>query len=162
MKIFNTILLGAILLYCSSCKEKSTAPETTADIVFSGYSTTCLSHGISKVSVDSLVYSFTDSLVIDYLIEANCCPNSNRFILGYGINLDTLTIQIADTGRSECNCVCSYNTHFVFSNLSDDHYFVRRIHSWREYYPVGYSDPDYGKYTVGYDTTYLGEVFRSH
>lgn len=144
------------LVFSFSCKDNSTGPNTGANVLFSGYSSKCLSNGLSKVaSSDSLSYSFVDSLVINYLIEANCCPDSDRFVLGYSINQDTLAIQIADTDQSTCKCVCSYNTHFVFLNLTGDHYYLNLIYSWRDYLQVG-------EYTTYYDTTSLGEVFQTH
>ena len=156
MKSTRFIIIILCLVFSFSCKDKSTGPNTGAEVLFSGSSSKCLSNGLAKVaSVDSLFYSFIDSLVIDYLIAGNCCPDSNRFVLGYGINQDTLAIQIADTAQSVCKCVCSYNTHFVFSNLTNDHYFLKLIYSYRDYLQVG-------EYTTYYDTTSLGEVSRTH
>lgn len=150
------IIIMLCLVFSFSCKDKSTGPNTGAHVLFSGYSSKCLSDGLTKVaSIDSLSYSFVDSLVIDYFIGANCCPDSNRFVLGYGINQDTIAIQIADTAQSVCKCVCFYDTHFAFSNLSSDHYFLRLIHSYRDYL-------QFGEFTTYYDTASLGEVFRTH
>ncbi len=159
LKSFTPILLGASLLFCPSCKEKVTGPETSLPVVFSGYSTKCLSHGIAKMSfVDSLVYIFSDSLVIDDP-ETTSCSNTYPFAPGYNLRLDTLTLIIADTTLASANCFCGYNVHFAFSNLPDDRYTVVRIRSWKEHDLT----PPYSpyKYVTMFDTTYLGEVFRS-
>ena len=158
MKSLHAFLLGVILLYCWSCKEKVTGPETTTPIVFAGFSTICLSHGIQKISsVDSLVYTFTDSLVIDDA-ETTSCSKGYPFAPRYSVHLDTLTLTVADTLLASANCICAYNVHFSFSNLPDNNYYVIRIRSWIEPDPTAPSYPY--KFVTYYDTTYLGDVSR--
>ena len=159
MKSCTPFVLGASLLFCSSCREKVTGPESTIPIVFSGYSTPCLSHGVAKTSSgDSFVYLFTDSLVIDEAETASCASNY-AFAPGYVIRVDTLLLTVADTLSASANCFCGYDVHFSFSNLPDDRYTIVRIRSWKEHDLT----PPYSpfKFLTMYDTTYIGEVVRS-
>lgn len=159
MKSYTPFVLGASLLFLASCKEKVTGPETTIPIVFAGYSTQCLSHGIAKISsAGSFVYLFTDSLVIDDA-ETTSCSTTYPFAPGYALHPDTLTLVAADTLLASANCFCAYNVHFAFSNLPYDRYVVIRIRSWKEHDLT----PPYSPYNylTLYDTTYLGEVVRS-
>jgi hypothetical protein len=133
------IIFGFLVVLCLSCKEKATNPETQTPISFSSQYSKCLSHGLAKArGLDSLfTYTFVDSLVIDFSVNANCCPDSNRFIVTHSIGTDTLIISVADTARSLCNCICLYMIHASFGNLSKDNYTVRcRVGNSH-----GYDDP---------------------
>jgi len=133
------VTLGFIVFLCFSCKDKSTNPETQSTISFSSQSSKCLSHGLAKSSgLDSVfTYSFTQSLIIDFSVNANCCPDSNRFNISNIIRADTLIVSVADTARSLCHCICLYMIHVEFGNLPNDHYVVRcRIGNSQ-----GYDDP---------------------
>jgi hypothetical protein len=140
MKITAMIVtLGFIVFLCFSCKDKSTNPGTQSPISFSSQSSKCLSNGLSKNSgLDSVfTYSFTQNLIIDFSVNTNCCPDSNRFNISNIIGTDTLIVSVADTARSLCNCICLYMIHVEFGNLSNDHYVVRcRIGNSQ-----GYDDP---------------------
>jgi hypothetical protein len=133
------VTLGFIVILFFSCKDKSTNPATQSSISFSSQYSRCLSHGLSKSSgIDSVfTYSFTQNLIIDFSVFANCCPDSNRFNITNIIGTDTLIISVADTARSQCNCICLYMIYVEFGNLSNDHYVVRcRIGNSQ-----GYDDP---------------------
>jgi hypothetical protein len=121
------VTLGFLVFLCLSCNEKSTNPDNQSGISFSSRYSTCLSHGLSKSSgLDSVfTYSFTDSLVIDFSVIANCCPDSNRFVVTESAGTDTLVISVADTAENLCYCICTYMVHASFGNLPSDHYVVR-------------------------------------
>ena len=140
MKLTSMIAASGFFIFvCFSCKDKSTNTGTQPPISFSSQSSNCLSHGLSKSGgLDSVfTYSFTQSLIIDFSVNANCCPDSNRFNISNIIGKDTLIISVADTARSLCYCNCLYMIHVEFGNLSNDHYVVRcRIGNSQ-----GYDDP---------------------
>lgn len=121
------IFLGSFILLLFSCKEKSTGPENQSPVSFTSQYSKCLSNALAKSnSVDSIfTYSFYDTLIIDFSVIVNCCPDSNRFSISYNRGSDTLGIAVADTARDLCNCVCLYMVHAEFSNLPNDHYIVR-------------------------------------
>ncbi len=121
------IILGLCSVLYFSCKDKSTDPETQQSVAFSSQSSKCLSQGLPRHNYfDSLfTYSFNDSLIIDFTVIANCCPDSNRFSISYNIRTDTLIISIADTAENLCDCICPYMIHTEFWNLPADHYIVR-------------------------------------
>jgi|GEM_PF-696133 len=123
------ITFGLLILICISCHEKSSEPELQSIVSFSSQSSKCLSHGLSKRnSFDSLfTYSFTDSLIIDFSVSANCCPDSNRFNVLYTAVNDTLIITVIDTAAYGCRCICPYLIHAEFGNLPNNHYIVRCV-----------------------------------
>jgi hypothetical protein len=122
------VLIAAvgIIALLSSCTEKSTDPVTKAAPSFSYESSKCLA-GLAKRSLfDSVfVYSFTDTLIIDFSVEANCCPDSNRFEVSWSTVSDTINVSVADTAQNLCRCDCPYLIHAAFANLPNDHYVVR-------------------------------------
>jgi hypothetical protein len=141
-----TLAIGFLAFLCLSCGEKSTDPDSQSSISFSSRYSKCLSSGLLKSSrLDSVfTYSFTDSLVIDFSVNANCCPDSNRFAVTESAGTDTLVISVADTAGNLCYCICTYMVHTSFENLPNDHYVVRCR--------VGNSQ--------GYEDIHLVNVFR--
>jgi hypothetical protein len=162
MKTITAILIGIFLILSLSCKDKSTNPPVTENIIFSAYSTACLNPENSiflKISTsDSLLYSFNDSLVIDYMVTTSCSDVS-PFKLGYDLRPDTIILDISDTVISAANCLCSYRTHFDFLQLAGGSYYVSRIYSWREPDTTRPYNPN--KFITYSDTAYLGKVIRS-
>lgn len=129
MKISAIIVIfGLFIFFCFSCKEKLASPESQSSASFSSQSSKCLKNVLSKSGglFDSVfVYTFTDSLNIDFSVEANCCPDSNRFSISYNLSHDTIIVSVADTALNGCFCHCPYMIHVNFSNLPNDHYVVQ-------------------------------------
>ena len=119
-------ILGICLLLWSSCKEKSTDPVPEQRISFISQSSACLSYAFAKsTGLDSVfTYFFSDSLLIDFSVISNCCPDSNRFAISQTIDADTLFILVADTARTLCKCICPYMIRMECANLPNDHYVV--------------------------------------
>lgn len=128
-KIFTTIIVGFIILISYSCEEKSTESLIDSRPSFSYRYSKCT--GVvtaNRTSIDSsFTYTFTDKLIIDFSVVANCCPDSNRFIVSNTLRNDTLLITIVDTAEYGCKCLCPYFIHAEFENLFNDHYVVRCI-----------------------------------
>jgi hypothetical protein len=123
MKIF-IIFLGLIFLSYFSCNEKSVNWEV--DTTFSYRSSKCMTaYSLSSSMDSSFVYSFDDSLVIDFSVRANCCPDSDRFNVSYVFEEDTIINTVVDTAQNVCYCTCPYIIHEVFKNLPGNHYVVR-------------------------------------
>ena len=128
MKQFAMIvIIGWLSLVHFSCGDKSTGPGSPAGVSFSWQSSKCIGGGSAKVSgIDSLfAYSFKDSLVIDFSVTSNCCPDSNRFSVSTIAGTDTLAVVVADTAEHLCRCICTYMIHCSFGNLPEDRYVVR-------------------------------------
>lgn len=70
-------------------------------------------------------YSFGKTLNIDFCVQGNCCPDSNRFYFKSGVFKDTITIVFADTADNLCRCICNYTIHGEFDNLIKDFYLVK-------------------------------------
>jgi hypothetical protein len=134
------LTLGIVLPFFFSCNEKSV--DLKHDILFSYRFGSCITgeNGENILIDSSFVYSFTDSLVIDFSVPANCCPDSDRFDVIYNLlNEDTLVVSVADTAQNLCYCNCSYMIHAVFQELPDNHYVVRcRLNNYK-----GTHDPIY-------------------
>ena len=120
------VVLGSLVFLYFSCKEIPTLPNQSP-ISFSSQYSKCLSQGLPKISVlDSIfTYSFSDNLITDFSVIANCCPGSNRFSVSSLGGTDTLVVAVADTAQGLCDCVCLYMVHAEFNNLPNDHYVVR-------------------------------------
>ncbi len=120
--------IGLMVLVCFSCTEESTNSDTQATLTFSYQSSKCL-QGLPKRSLfDSVfVYTFTDTLIMDFSVEANCCPDSDRFKVSWSIAGDTINVSVADTAQNGCRCNCPYMIHAAFGNLPNDHYVVRCV-----------------------------------
>jgi hypothetical protein len=120
-----TILTLTILLFFS-CKDRSTGPQNEL-IHFSSLSSKCVSSGLGKNAFpDSIfTYTFSTTLVIDFSVSANCCPDSDRFSVSYAVTNDTIIVSVADTARNLCRCACTYMVHAEFDGLSLNHYVVR-------------------------------------
>jgi hypothetical protein len=116
----------AVVLWFLSCNGQSVDQESQHPLSFSYRSSKCLSAYSHVISLDSsFVYSFVDSLVLDFSVRANCCPDSDRFAVTHVPSIDTLIISIVDTAQNLCYCTCRYLIHVQFKNLQGDHYVVR-------------------------------------
>jgi len=159
MKSLPFILMVAMVLLLTTCRDGSTGPDDHSAISFAGYSTACLDHSVAKLlGLDSLKYVFNDSLVIDYFTERDCsdgCP----FAPGYAVKEDTLALVIADTLLGGANCVCDYRVHFALSNLPLDHYVVRGYLSRVAIDPTLPYSPF--RHVTYYDTVSFGDVYRT-
>lgn len=131
----SVFILGFAILIAFSCKDRSTNPEDQP-VSFNYLSSKCVTQGLTKgTGLDSLfTYSFTDKLLVDFSVWANCCPDSNRFAVTYAMSADTIVISVADTARSLCRCICIYMIHTEFTGLQRDRYVVRcRIGNGQSY-----------------------------
>jgi len=86
----------------------------------------CQSGELSKAAVgDSCFsYQFDADLIIDFRVSANCCPDSNRFVLSTDIRSDTIAISVQDTAANLCLCTCNYIVHAEFYDMPEDMYYV--------------------------------------
>ncbi|NVM56579.1 MAG: hypothetical protein HWN51_00445 [Desulfobacterales bacterium] len=145
MKYLSLIIPGLILSAWLTC-EKSTKSEPWSGEYTLFQVPGCQSNALAKsFSKDScFTYQFDTDLLIDFYVNGNCCPDSNRFDLFSEIRHDTIAITVLDTAGRGCWCICDYIIHAEFSGLLLDSYVIDI-----------YADTDY-------DTlTYLEIVQRS-
>ena len=118
--------IGLVILLCLSCKDTSADLAERSPFAFSFQSSKCMNTlSVASSNSDSLfLYSFTDTLVIDFSVVANCCPDSDRFSVAAIPGTDTIVVAVSDTAQSLCNCICPYMIHAEFANLPNDHYVV--------------------------------------
>jgi len=117
------IILLWIACIFFSCSDKSTSPENQ-QIGLLYQIRGCQPSGRAKLSSSDscFSYQFNKDLVIDFCVTANCCPDSNRFSLSYGIRNDTITVVVVDTAAHLCRCICRYVIRGEFKDLPLDHY----------------------------------------
>ena len=123
----------AIVLFCAAALVhqgcgKSIGPESDQVRIVQMPGCKSGQLGKSSLSTDScFTYQFHDALDVYFCASANCCPDSNRFLIKHEIRNDTILVTIADTAANLCRCNCSYMLHAEFQNLPGDQYvFVCR------------------------------------
>lgn len=123
------LLLGIAGLACLSvisCSQQPTNAEKEQTEVRAVLSQIpgCRNHATAKAALkDSCFsYQFAQTLVVDFCVSANCCPDSGRFDLTYEIRNDTIDVAVADTAANLCRCVCTYVIHAEFTGLRRDRY----------------------------------------
>ena len=92
----------------------------------------CGNHTLAKSTFSpedySFVYQFDSKLIIEFVVMANCCPDSDRFDLSYNVNKDTIFVVVEDTARNLCYCTCPYTIHLEINNPLENHYyFIRSV-----------------------------------
>jgi hypothetical protein len=131
LSIFIVLALAVVLFY--ACKEKTTEPSGQGPISFSYHVSTCLGEVAKRSNFDSMIinpdstftYTFTNSLITDFSVTANCYLDSNRFVVSHNISNDTIVIAVTDTAGNYAECACVYMIYTKFDNLPNDHYVVR-------------------------------------
>jgi hypothetical protein len=79
-----------------------------------------------SLATDScFTYTFSNALDVYFCASANCCPDTNRFLIRHEIRGDTIFVTIADTAAPLCRCICTYMLHAEFHDLPGDHYVFR-------------------------------------
>lgn len=125
LKIISLMLIIFVLFYVFSCTtDNSTEPEDDT-ITFNSYQVGgCNGSSLSKIAENDscFLYSFDDTLKVDFCVIANCCPDSQRFVADYNIKSDTIFVSVADTAAKLCRCVCNYTIHLDFNGLSEKQY----------------------------------------
>ena len=113
------------MIYGLSCSKDSPTRSLEKEASFVSYQIGgCNHNSLGKASFDDscFVYSFDDTLKIDFCVVGNCCPDSNRFVADYKIKSDTLFVTVTDTSANLCHCNCNYTFHLEFSGLENDKY----------------------------------------
>lgn len=70
-------------------------------------------------------YEFTNHLQVEFCVNANCCPDSNRFDFEYHIENDVIFVTVMDTAEHLCKCFCPYVIHLELNKLPLSHYYFR-------------------------------------
>lgn len=110
------------IVFYFGCKDQITAPTIVERIYQLGK---CNGSGLNKtLSADCFNYTFKDKLILDFCVQGNCCPDSNRFTFTHNIQNDQISIFITDIEQNLCKCNCSYVIHAEISNLKYDKYNV--------------------------------------
>jgi hypothetical protein len=122
-RIFWFGVLACLILSLLACSESTTKPKTESLVYQIGRCQHTL--GSAALTGDScFTATFTQNLLIDFCLLANCCPDTNRFALNASINGDTILIVAADTAASLCHCLCNYKVRAEFQSLPLSQYLV--------------------------------------
>jgi len=132
--IYKLILLIAFLstVVFFSCKDEITFSEVSANIFQDGK---CRGSALSKSSAaDSCFsYTFSNTLIIDFCVIGNCCPDSNRFTSSYSVTDSEIVIRIKDVAPNLCKCICKYMMHAEIAELRNDHYTIKCIQDFTDH-----------------------------
>ncbi len=124
MRILRSVVLPfciAALMLPGCSKSVSPEDDQTRIVQIPGCKSGQL--GKSSQSTDScFTYQFHDALVVYFCATANCCPDTDRFLIRHQTRSDTILVTIADTAAHLCRCSCTYMLHAEFHNLPGDHY----------------------------------------
>lgn len=115
-----------LLIFVIGCREKISDANPSVSIKQIGK---CNYNKLSKTSSDSLCfdYKFKNSLIIDFCVKGNCCPDSNRFVFESNIVEDQVLITVTDVAPNLCKCICTYTIHGEIAGLTNSSYFVTCI-----------------------------------
>jgi hypothetical protein len=125
----NIFLLLSSICSFFACEEKPVHLSQTIIPPVVAEASKCISPVLAKGSIsviDSLFsYSFFQDLTLDFSVQGNCCPDSNRFEVNIEIRNDTILVSVNDTAKNLCRCNCLYMIHLRASDLAFDRYVVR-------------------------------------
>lgn len=124
-KIFLIASIFVVLLIFWNCNDKSVNNDSETSASYKqGKCGESFLKGNASGTDSVFSYSFDSKLVIDFSVNANCCPDSGRFSVTHLFASDTLTIVVADTAIKGCHCICPYMIEAEFGDLSDNSYLV--------------------------------------
>ena len=117
LKKILVVFLVTFLLNLFACSGTVTDIKDEKSIMYQIAG--CQSNGLAKTNIEDscFTYTFNQSLIIDFCVSANCCPDSNRFELSNNIRNDTIFVAVTDTAAQLCHCICDYKIHFEKYNL---------------------------------------------
>jgi len=121
--LYFALLLTAVLLIVS-CSDKGTDPRNNRTEGQLSQIPGCQHGSLGKFAAgDSCFsYQFAEDLHVNFCLDANCCPDSNRFAFASGIFRDTIIVSVRDTAEQLCRCSCSYTIRCEFAALPLDRY----------------------------------------
>jgi hypothetical protein len=122
-RVFWFGVLACLILLLLACSDNTTKPKVESLAYQVGR---CDHDMIKKPVADDSCFTaaFTQDLLIDLCLVANCCPDTNRFALSTSISSDTVLIAAADTAVNLCHCLCNYKVRAEFHNLPLSQYLV--------------------------------------
>jgi len=124
--IFSLALL-VFIFFLFTCSEDDTITNAENNISFSYKQVSGCNGNVNQLAKSSytdscFAYTFNDKLTVDFCVYGNCCPDSQRFVADYRINSDTIFVEVVDTAKSLCYCLCNYTVHIELSGLQNDKY----------------------------------------
>ena len=117
--VLFTLMIAFLLML--SCKDAS-SPENS---FFNARQIPGCNSTLKKVAGDDgggFSYVFDENLQIKLDLNANCCPDSERFDYSCQISNDTIYFTVIDTAAHLCKCICNYTVTAEIGGLSNDEY----------------------------------------
>lgn len=116
------LAIGVLALLIPTCEQSTDAPSPS---VSAFQVPGCGGHlGKAAVNDSCFSYQFRDALVVEFCMNANCCPDSNRFSFRHTVSHDTIYVAVSDTAAHLCHCICNYVLHMEFRDLPGDNYVI--------------------------------------
>ncbi len=127
MKRLIYFFVSSLLMLILACSEDNVTKSTESELSFSYKQITGCNESTNQLAKSSyqdscFTYSFNDKLKIDFCVYGNCCPDSQRFVVDYSIESDTIFVEVADTAENLCYCICSYAIHIEITGLERNRY----------------------------------------
>ena len=119
---FIIISLIASLILFNNC-DQTTGPggDINKIVQIPGCNSSALNKN-SSLNDSCFTYQFRGSLIADFCVTGNCCPDKDRYSTKYNIINDTIFVAVTDTAERKCMCSCNYILHAEFYNLVYNHY----------------------------------------
>jgi len=116
----KTILIGVFVIFLLNlfaCSSIVTDTENDNNVFYQIPG--CQNNVLAKTTNNDSCFNYTfhQSLIVDFCVSANCCPDSDRFDLSHNNSNDTIFVAVTDTAAQLCDCICNYNIHFEKYNL---------------------------------------------
>jgi hypothetical protein len=126
----KVLLFSAVIILAFKGCDKSVEPDNGGRLSYQ------VNGCLSKSADTCFYYTFNNDLVTNFCVEANCCPDSNRFTFRHTIIADTINLYVNDIEEKLCRCICTYSLHTSFMELPLDSYLLNIIISYRDEEPL--------------------------
>ena len=128
---FSWILIAVLAVYwCTDQSDPLQVADEQISVSFEQLPG-CLDTYLIKTSIRDSVcfyYTFEQNLDLEFCVQANCCPDTNRFDFLTNVRNDTIYFTVLDTARNLCDCSCEYLVQTEIAGLQNDRYNFQCIY----------------------------------
>ena len=120
-----SFLIASVFLF-NNC-DQSTDPGSKQDFVkqVGGCGGSASLDKVSLLTDSCFTYNFDESLITEFCVNGNCCPDTNRFAAEYDITNSTIDVYVEDIAPNLCLCICNYTMHAEFNDLTQNNYLFQ-------------------------------------
>jgi hypothetical protein len=143
MKKISLILILCLSVWSSCRRESTLPPDPESNISAELYQVGGCQGSLSKTAEQDSIftYTFNEVLAVDFGLNANCCPDTSRFETAYSVEGNRIVVTVIDTAANLCRCICPYQIHAEFMNLTLEEYWMDVDYNGSSLYSVLVSRP---------------------